>query len=373
MSSSTADLPSDEVYLSFDPSGITDKPFRDSLSAIVEDPRSRAGRRLLWTASDEHRSVQLLHSSNGKSFQQIASIDLARCFGLKGEKEIDLEGLAFDEHQRLWMVGSHALVRKDRKKNTGPEELLERLREVEPASNRNSGETNRLLLGYLNVEISGDSHTEINVVKHASLPITGIDNVLTKELRDDPLLANFLTIPSKDNGFDIEGIAVYGDRVFLGLRGPVLRGWAFIVEIEVKEDDDALALKRIGRNGERYWLHPLYLNGLGTRDLCAQGNDMLVLAGPTMSLDGPAAIYRWRNPRDARISPNESNLFPQFVGGVSCGKDCDRPEGMTLLDWGTAGERPSVMVVYDKPDESKRCKSDQAVVADVFTLGDLPK
>ena len=31
-------------------------------------------------------------------------------------------------------------------------------------------------------------------------------------------------IPSNDNGFDVEGLAVSGNRVFLGLRGPVLAG-----------------------------------------------------------------------------------------------------------------------------------------------------
>ena len=33
-------------------------------------------------------------------------------------------------------------------------------------------------------------------------------------------------IPGKDNGFDMEGLAVDGDRLLLGLRGPVLRGFS---------------------------------------------------------------------------------------------------------------------------------------------------
>ena len=40
-------------------------------------------------------------------------------------------------------------------------------------------------------------------------------------------------IPGKDNGIDCEGLAVAGDRVFIGLRGPVLRGWAMIIELQV--------------------------------------------------------------------------------------------------------------------------------------------
>ncbi len=36
-------------------------------------------------------------------------------------------------------------------------------------------------------------------------------------------------VPGKDNGLDIEGLAVSEDRIFIGLRGPVLRGWTVIL------------------------------------------------------------------------------------------------------------------------------------------------
>ena len=35
-----------------------------------------------------------------------------------------------------------------------------------------------------------------------------------------------------------EGIAVSGDRIYLGLRGPVLRGWAFVLELRPYIDPD---------------------------------------------------------------------------------------------------------------------------------------
>jgi hypothetical protein len=46
-------------------------------------------------------------------------------------------------------------------------------------------------------------------------------------LAEDPHFEGFIrtkVIPGKDNGFDSEGLAVADDRVFIGLRGPVLRG-----------------------------------------------------------------------------------------------------------------------------------------------------
>src|SRR5262249_43259516 len=58
---------------------------------------------------------------------------------------------------------------------------------------------------------------------------------LTDALAKDKHMRAFLSIPGKDNGFDIEGLAVVGDRIFIGLRGPVLRGWALILELELKE------------------------------------------------------------------------------------------------------------------------------------------
>ncbi|WP_457090403.1 DUF3616 domain-containing protein [Microvirga sp. P5_D2] len=40
----------------------------------------------------------------------------------------------------------------------------------------------------------------------------------------------FLSIPSKENGFDVEGLAVREGRISPGLRGPVLRGHAVVLD-----------------------------------------------------------------------------------------------------------------------------------------------
>lgn len=122
-------------------------------------------------------------------------------------------------------------------------------------------------------------------------------------MASDKHLPSSLSLPGKDNGFDIEGLAVVGDRIFIGLRGPVLRGWAVIVEIEPKEDEgnvSQLKLKKIGRDDRPYRKHFLQLNGLGVRDLCVQHSDLLLLAGPTMDLDGASyglALDRWYGSR----------------------------------------------------------------------------
>lgn len=47
-------------------------------------------------------------------------------------------------------------------------------------------------------------------------------------------------------------------------------------------------------DGRPYRKHLLDLDGLGVRDLCPHSDDLLVLAGPTMDLDGPVRLFRWR-------------------------------------------------------------------------------
>jgi Protein of unknown function (DUF3616) len=87
----------------------------------------------------------------------------------------------------------------------------------------------------------------------------------------------------------------------------------------------------------------LHLDGLGIRDLCVHGDDLLILAGPTMDLDGPVAIFRWlggANPAGKGLVLREACLR---VGAVPFGQDADKgtdhAEGMCLCSadgWGRA-------------------------------------
>ena len=80
----------------------------------------------------------------------------------------------------------------------------------------------------------------------------------------------------------------------------------------------------------------LRLDGLGVRDLCPDGDDLLVLAGPTMDLDGPVRVYRWHGACRAET--------PQVVRGdlltreieLPYGEGDDHAEGIGLLGDGPA-------------------------------------
>jgi Protein of unknown function (DUF3616) len=200
----------------------------------------------------------------------------------------------------------------------------------------------------------------------AKLELTNQDNLLMRALADDPHLGFYIqaAIPGKDNGFDIEGISIYQNRIFLGLRGPVLRGWAVILEIDLENSNLGLmTLKPIGEKNKAYKKHFLWLNGLGIRDLCLDGEDMLILAGPTMDLDGPVQIYRWQGGFN---SAENSLSYPELVQDIPYGNREDHAEGMTIFN--DVSGKPSLLVVYDSPAKN-RLLGDRTVIADVFALG----
>jgi hypothetical protein len=337
----------------------TEAAVREDLSAVV-----RAGRHL-WLASDETTHLERLTRKDDDTFTAHASFPLAPYLSLPAgaEEEIDIEGLDYvaqGEHRSLWLVGSHSVKRKLPKEaeDASYEQVAKRLATI-------GGAGNRFLLARLTLKEDAEGN---DIPAHPAAQLHGHDtgNVLTEALRNDPHVGPFMTIPSKDNGFDIEGLAVAGERIFLGLRGPVLRGWAVILEIALEPATDPrfLQLQEVGP-GTWYHKHFLYLDGLGVRELCLMKSDLLILAGPTMELDGPVRIYRWK---DALTSTTEQFAYqPEMVREVPFGKAGDHAEGITLLQKNDEAAPPKVLVIYDSPTK-KRLKGVTGVQADVFAV-----
>jgi hypothetical protein len=350
-----ADKPSREITLALDGRSTLGpkKDLRDGLSAIV-----RQGDHL-WVANDETTSLERL-TIEGNQAGAHHSFDLTEFLELPGEGEIDIEGLDI-EGDTLWLLGSHSTVRKRVKDKHSPDQAREALAAVEVGQRRR-------VLARLSTRTLLDPDGSRNAQQQPPAVFgPGRGNGgggLLDLLSDDPHLKGFIrshAIPGKDNGIDCEGLAVSGDRVFIGLRGPVLRGWAVIVELEASRGP-GIAPEPIGPEGRRYRKHFLDLCGLGVRDLCRQGEDLLVLAGPTMELDGRTAVFRWRN---ALTSEGEAVLRKDDLKcelNVPFGNGEDRAEGITLLDDGR-----SVLVVYDTPS-GERKTGDHGIRADVFDL-----
>jgi hypothetical protein len=333
-----------------------------NLSAVRVDGR------VLWIAGDETATVERLVAddptfpSEYADEQTFRLADFVNLPGADADEEADIEGLARTGHF-LWAVGSHSLRRRQIKARHVGAKALKRLARVE-------GQDNRHILVRLPIADLDGLPTPVREIvvdgeRHRAAQLDRRDQLRTL-LRHDEHLDPFLAIPGKDNGLDVEGIAVTGNRVYLGLRGPVLRGWAFVLELRPyvdPDEPDRLRLREFD-DGLPYRKHVLDLDGLGVRDLCPEGEDLLVLAGPTMDLDGPVRIYRWHGARRVEM--------PAIVRGevltreleLTYGEGDDHAEGMGLVG---RPEDKMALVVYDSP-AAVRLTEDGAVIADVVRL-----
>ena len=321
----------------------------------------------LWIAGDETATVERL-TADDTGYGKHVTFRLADVLTLPGgpDDEADVEGLA-RHGPYLWAVGSHSSRRKRIKAKHDGDKAVRRLAWV-------IDEPSRRLVARLAVADGPDGLPAIvreTPDGHTSALLPG---GITGILADDQHLAPFLAIPGKDNGFDVEGVAVHGESLYLGLRGPVLRGWAVVISLRFRDMGprnemvprtdtalDVLELAPRDDDGTVYRTHFVNLDGLGVRDLCPDGTDLLVLAGPSMDLDGPVRVYRWHHaldgdaPRVVRAPMLTRELDLPFGDGD------DHAEGIGLLD----GRR--LLVVYDSPAPARLIEPG-TVLADVMPL-----
>ncbi|MHA6495320.1 DUF3616 domain-containing protein [Pseudomonas borbori] len=326
----------------------------------------------LWVAGDEACSVErlqrlepvageVLRFGKGRSFTLADLLDLPGA----ADDEADLEGIALADGY-LWMVGSHGLKRKNAKPDRSDADNAKRLTKLKLDSNRR-------LLACVPVEF--DPQGVPCLVRSAedgreALRLKGDaeDNLLTELLADDPHFGPFMAIPGKDNGFDIEGLAVDGNRLLLGLRGPVLRGWTALLEIAVEAHGGHLRLVALDEDGTLLRKHFLQLGGLGVRDLHFCGDDLYLLAGPTMVLDGEIRLFKWPGARPPLAANREPVRFEDnLVDAVQLphGDGCNRAEAICNLPLALSGGTPSWLVLYDAPGPD-RTEAEYTVFGDLL-------
>jgi len=276
--------------------------------------------------------------------------------------ECDVEALSFADGY-LWVAGSHS-AQRDEAEGRSTAEAIDALARV-----RRSG--NRFLLG--RIPVAADAH-EPTLARRAPgsagamrtaarLPGGRKNDALTRALRDDPHLGPFMALPTKDNGFDIEGLAAAaGGRLFIGLRGPVIDGWACVLELCVGVDarrPERLVLQRVGAPHAatgtrlpRYRKHFLDLGGGGVRDLCFVGRHLLILSGPPLRGKGTATVRLWRNALSAR-GPQllRDDRLPTLLELPYRAKK-DHPEAIAVV--AAEGRRVRVMVICDSADDARR-------------------
>ncbi len=333
----------------------------NDLSAVTKTPNGH-----LWVGTDEGLTIERLSMVTANEYGQHQSFAMGDFIELfDHQDEADIEGLDYAAPY-LWFTGSHSLKRKRAKKRHSDAEAIERLGTITP-------EPNRYLLGRIPVVegdlvLNHDGGGQLGEpVRAGCLEKTADTNVLMKVLEQDEHLKPFIDLPSKDNGLDIEGLAVRDNRIFLGLRGPVLRGWAIILELAVTEQaPGVLGLQDLDGAGRLLKKHFLDLDGLGVRDLCWLDDDLLVLAGPTMTLDGAMRVYRFvdalNHPADSLSRQDNDEV--QLICDLPVRPGCDRAEGLLYV---TSHDEPALLVLYDAPDES-RIQGNNAIFADLFRL-----
>jgi hypothetical protein len=372
--------------------------FNEGAAEITEDLSAavHTSDGYLWVASDEGAAVERLAPSGPRGYGQHKRFHLGDFLGPLGEgAEIDIEAL--DAHaDYLWLLGSHSSKRK-RPKGKALAKDLERLATVALPPERFILARIPFVKGELTAEPrpkGSKKRARAAQVKPVRGPggsrgkargasVRGAqpeENLLMALLRRDPHFGPFLArpdplgagdmppIPSKDNGLDIEGLIVTDtDRVLLGLRGPVLRGHAALLDMRLVEAGQGELEPRRGRRGRRYAKHFLDLDGLGIRELCVHGEELLVLAGPTMPVEAPTRLFRLCRflelEGDSLLRQEKGVLEPLF--DIPHAGTLDHAEGMALFSYFDASD--SVLVVYDSPTPQRRY-GPGGVLADVFRL-----
>jgi hypothetical protein len=334
-----------------------DDPVAKDLSAIARVGGS------LFLACDEAAGLERLTREGDGRFAAHRHFSLSEYFDLPGGagEEMDIEGLAAGGGY-LWIIGSHALKRRKPKRDReGEADALSALQELHL-------QQNRFFLGRVPLEEGPPGAfspaRRVGDRRAACLRMGGARGGLARWLRKDPLLGPFLKVPTKENGIDVEGIAVDGERVWLGLRGPVLGGHAVVLDLVLKAPEAGrLKPRRTERAGQRYRRHLLDTGGLGVRDLRLDGEDLLLLVGPTMALEGTARILRWRGALHDRTEGLVRRERLEPVADLPYSRDADHPEGLEL--WPEAG-RGALLVVYDAPAAGRLDRDGRAVRADVL-------
>lgn len=326
----------------------------------------------LWVAGDEACGIDRMRrldpiGHETLRFGEVCDFPLADLLDLPGapEEEADLEGMAVADGF-LWVVGSHGLKRKSAKPDRDHADNAKRLAKTTLDGNR------RLLAC---IPIEPNTRGEPCLVRKAkdgrqALRLKGDakHNLLTEALADDPHFGPYMAIPGKDNGFDIEGLAVDGRRLLLGLRGPVLRGWSALLELEMETRGDQLRLASVDDSGLLVRKHFLQLDGLGVRDLHFCGNDLYILAGPTMVLNGEIRVFKWPGAKAVFAANREPIRFESALSESSVlphGRGTNRAEAICDLPPALAGGKPSWLVLYDAPGDDRR-EGERTVFGDLL-------
>ena len=282
------------------------------------------GKPYLAIGSDESKQkVQLLQQTSEQVYAIQDTLEISLPVADNPDK-IDIESIAFDyKDSCLYIAGSYSKKRKTVKvdKKTAAENR-ERLTDIKSEKDRRQ---------LFKVSLESQSGHVVGAIEKS------------KDLREffaeDDYLRELVDLPSKENGIDIEGLAISNGQLFLGFRGPVLRG--NYVPVMVTQFD----------NLEDYELRFVQLNGNGIRDITAVEDGFLIIAGPMGDAPAPYQLCFWdgtdmvygtdrRPPMPPALVYLEAITPPIGADGTQ-----GKAEGITVL--AETAVAYTVLIVYD--------------------------
>lgn len=281
----------------------------------------------LIVVSDETRGFQVLEREAPDRYRVHETRELLG----PGSTELDLEALAFDG-EALFLLGSHSVARR-------------RVRDDR------SYEQNRQRIETVKIEASRD---HLFRLEWPGPPGGGLESgpapsrSLRTLLANHPILRGFSAVPSKENGIDFEGMAAVDGRVFLGLRGPVLRGnYAPVLSLEWGEIEDCS--EDFAGHPEACRLLFVDLGGLGTRSLHRVERGFLLVAGAVGDGEAPYVLFFWDG-EDCLPADDVSSCELLPLGSIPV-PDGGKAEGLAVLDESSDGWE--ILVVYDGVEDGE--------------------
>lgn len=242
-------------------------------------------------ATDEGNQLQILKPAAKNHWQNHSTITLSNT-----PDELDIEALAWQEPY-LYALGSHSAKRKKIKSNKTQKENIMRLSQtsLEPARQQ-----------LFRIEL--DARAQVIAIETLSLQ----DNI-----KNDSILKGFTGIPSKENGIDLEGLAIdKKGRLLIGFRGPVLRG-NIVPIMRIKLAKNAFKIK----DSKTIFIETI---GTGVRGIAEipNSNHFLVLTGAVGDQTLPYQIALW-NGNNAILGSDVANSFKPL---------CDLPNSSLQKD-----------------------------------------
>lgn len=268
-------------------------------------------------ATDEGHQIQLFKPLNTKTGQRAWQADLVISLDnsiAALNTELDIEGLAW-QAPYLYAVGSHSVKRAKLKDNKSKKQNLKRLQTVsrEPARQQ-----------LFRIELNA---------QYKAVAIQSLS--LSETLQNHPTLGLFAGIPSKENGVDIEGLAIDAKgRLLVGLRGPVLRGNIATV-LRLKLQKKKFKIKSV---------RTLYLPlaGRGIRGISEMEDDFLLLTGAVGDQALSYQLYRWDG-EDVLPSESVSKTALHYLCDLP--PTAGKPEGIEFLQ--TTATNVEFIIVQD--------------------------